>query len=110
MSATAISNTSVSVIDLESPAEEKTRSTSPTLSGDDENKDFSRPATKDIETAGGQDVEPALKLSATRKFLILSIVSCAQFFDIYNACAAIIALPTVCSPPCSIVYHRLTNV
>lgn len=34
-------------------------------------------------------------VSSARKQAILYVVSFAQFFDIYNACAAIIALPAV---------------
>lgn len=38
---------------------------------------------------------PVVELSAIRKYAILLILCFAQFFDIYNSVAAIIAAPTV---------------
>lgn len=59
---------------------------------------------KDIESGKGSHSSP--DVSPLRKQAILLTLSLAQFFDFYSACAAIIALPTVCLRssmlPCSV--------
>jgi hypothetical protein len=74
--------------DVEAQMKDLTLSATPTLCGDiDEPK-----GTSISGLEAKQDVQ---QLSPLRKSLILAVLSCAQFFDIFNACAAIIALPTV---------------
>ncbi|THU97267.1 MFS general substrate transporter [Dendrothele bispora CBS 962.96] len=54
--------------------------------------------TQDIERESGKQEEhenPGQALSSLRKNLILTVLCGAQFFDLFNACAAIIALPTL---------------
>ena len=47
---------------------------------------------KDLEADGSPD---SPQLSPFRKSLILTVLSGALFFDVFNACAVITALPTV---------------
>ncbi|KAF5373033.1 hypothetical protein D9758_001641 [Tetrapyrgos nigripes] len=75
--------------DLEAQLKDTPLSTTPTLCGDIDEK-----------TKGALDSDLEAKvdehqLSSLRKNLILAVLSGAQFFDIFNACAAIIALPAL---------------
>ncbi|KAK7453580.1 hypothetical protein VKT23_001463 [Stygiomarasmius scandens] len=66
-------------------------SATPTLCGDcEEKKD-----TMSLKLESADLTNQNQELSSLRKNLILAVLSGAQFFDIFNACAAIIALPAL---------------
>ncbi|KAF8991548.1 major facilitator superfamily domain-containing protein [Cyathus striatus] len=70
-------------------------STAPTLvCGDDWGKNSSADVAVESSSPGAEAVSKN-SLTPLRKNLILTILCLAQFFDIFNACAAIVALPTI---------------
>ncbi|THU81970.1 MFS general substrate transporter [Dendrothele bispora CBS 962.96] len=84
-------STNVSVTDIEAQLDSIALSATPTLNGcpDDEKKT----TELDSKIINDDDHDQIQVLSPLRKKLVLAILSCAQFFDIFNACAVIIALP-----------------
>ena len=87
-----VTGSSTPIDDVEAQLKSIPVSATPTLCGDcDEQKDTMSLKLELAHPVTNQDQE----LSSLRKNLILAVLSGAQFFDIFNACAAIIALPAV---------------
>ncbi|THU97275.1 MFS general substrate transporter [Dendrothele bispora CBS 962.96] len=85
-------STNVFITDIEAQLNDTTLSATPTLKGDPDEKNIIEQSSKIIND---EDNEQTRLLSPLRKKLVLAVLSGAQFFDIFNACAAIIALPTL---------------
>ena len=64
-----------------------------TICADDMADDPSKSRLNDPEKSA-TSLASQKQLSPLRKGLVLAVLSGAQFFDIYNSCAVIIALPT----------------